>query len=133
MHKETITYTDFDGVEITEDFYFNLTEAEVLEKELGITGGYTERLKKIVAAKDAPTILAELKSLIFDSYGVKEGKRFRKSKELSEEFSQTNAYSILLMKLAFDDEAGAKFVNGIMPKKSNNTTTDASTHPAITN
>lgn len=133
MHKETIKYTDFDGVEITEDFYFNLTEAEVLEKELGITGGYTERLKKIVAAKDAPTIIAEFKSLILDSYGVKEGKRFRKSKELAEEFSQTNAYSTLFMKLAFDDEAGAKFVNGIMPKKSNNTATNAPTHPAINN
>lgn len=132
MHKETIKYTDFDGVEITEDFYFNLTEAEVLEKELGITGGYTERLKKIVAAKDAPTIIAEFKSLILDSYGVKEGKRFRKSKELAEEFSQTNAYSTLFMKLAFDDEAGAAFVNGIMPKKSKDTAANT-THPAIAN
>jgi hypothetical protein len=57
------------------------------------------------------------KDLILRAYGEKsaDGKRFMKSKELSEAFAQTEAYSILFMELATDADAAAKFVNGIVP------------------
>ena len=32
MIKKTVTYTDYNGVERTESFYFNLSKAEVMEK-----------------------------------------------------------------------------------------------------
>lgn len=117
MLKRTITYTDYNGVERKEDFYFNLTKAELMEMEIGTTGGFAEMIQKIVDAKDAEKILKVFKEMVLKAYGVKsdDGKRFIKSKELSDAFAQTEAYSILFMELATDAEAGAAFVNGIMP------------------
>lgn len=117
MLKKTINYTDYNGSERKEDFYFNLTKAEVMEMELSTTGGLAESIKRIVAAQDQPAIIKVFKELILKSYGEKspDGKRFIKSPELSEAFSQTEAYSILFMELATDDTAGAKFINGIVP------------------
>ena len=118
MLKETITYTDYNGVERTEDFYFNLSKAEVTEMEMGVTGGYQEMIMRATQTQDAPTLISIFKDIILRSYGQKsaDGKRFVKSKTLSEEFSQTEAYSILFMRLATDADAAARFVNGIMPK-----------------
>ncbi len=102
MLKKTITYIDYNGVERTEDFYFNLNKSEILEMEMGTTGGFVEMVQKIVAAKDAPAIIAIFKDLILKAYGEKslDGKRFVKSKELSDAFAQTEAYSQLFMELA---------------------------------
>ena len=117
MLKKTITYTDYNGSERTEDFYFNLTKAEIMEMELTTAGGLSEMIEKIVAAKDAPTIIKVFKDLVLKAYGEKspDGRRFMKSPEIREAFSQTEAYSQLFMELATDDEAAAKFVNGIIP------------------
>lgn len=117
MLKKTITYTDYNGVERKEDFYFNLSKAEVMEMELSTTGGLAEMIKRIVAAQDQPAIIKVFKDLILKAYGEKspDGKRFIKSPELSDAFAQTEAYSILFMELATNDEAAAKFINGIVP------------------
>ena len=117
MLKKTITYTDYNGVERKEDFYFNLSKAEVMEMELSTTGGLAEMIKRIVAAKDQPAIIKVFKDLILKAYGETspDGKRFIKSPELSDAFAQTEAYSILFMELATNDEAAAKFINGIVP------------------
>lgn len=119
MLKETIKFEDYNGVERTEDHWFNLSEAEIMEIELGTTGGFAEMIEKIIAAKDTPSIIKIFKDLILKAYGQKssDGRRFIKSKELSEEFSQTEAYSVLFMKLATDADAAARFVNGIIPSK----------------
>lgn len=132
MLKKTITYTDYNGTERTEDFYFNLTKAEVMEMELSTTGGLAERIQKIVATQDAPEIIKIFKKLVLDAYGEKsaDGKRFIKSDELKEGFSQTEAYSILFMELATDADAAAKFVNGIVP---NDINVDKADHPALKN
>ena len=117
MLKKTITCADYNGVERTEDHYFNLSEAEVMEMEMGTTGGFAEMVDRIVKAQDTPTIIKIFKDIILKSYGVKspDGKRFIKSEELSTAFSQTEAYSKLFMELATDDKAAAEFVNGITP------------------
>lgn len=117
MLKKEITYTDFNGLERTESFYFNLSKAELTELQLGTTGGYAEMVKKIIDAKDTPALIKIFKDLILTSYGIKseDGRRFIKSREISEEFSQTEAYSVLFMELANDDTAAAAFVNGIIP------------------
>ena len=113
MLKKTITYTDYNGVERTEDFFFNLTKAEIMEMEMGTEGGMADMISRIVSAQDTPSI----KDILLKAYGEKspDGKRFIKSKELSDGFSQTEAYSILFMELATDAEAASKFVNGIIP------------------
>lgn len=117
MLKKTITYTDYNEVERTEDFYFNLTKAELMEMEMGAVGGLSGMIEKIVSAKDAPAIIKVFKELILKAYGEKsaDGKRFIKSKEISDAFAQTEAYSQLFMELATDTDAASKFVNGIAP------------------
>lgn len=117
MLKKTITYTDYNGVERKEDFYFNLTKAEIMEMEMSISGGLTEMINRIVAAQDAPAIIKVFKELVLKAYGVKspDGKRFIKSDELATEFAQTEAYSQLFMELATDADAASAFVNGIVP------------------
>ena len=124
MLKKTITYTDYNGTERTEDFYFNLSKAEIMEMELSTEGGLSEMIQKIIAAQDAPAIIKIFKELILKAYGEKspDGKRFIKSDEISTAFSQTEAYSKLFMELATDADAAAKFVNGIIPVDSSGKT-----------
>lgn len=125
MLKKTITYTDYNGVERTEDFMFNLTKAEILEMQLTKDGGMDAAIKKIVDAKDAPEIMKVFKDLILKSYGIvsDDGRRFIKSREISDSFAQTEAFSMLFMELATDTDAASAFVNGIVPA--------ADTKPAI--
>ena len=117
MIKKTMTYTDYNGNERTEDHYFNLSKAEVMEMEMSTNGGMAEMIQRVVAAQDQPAIIKIFKDLILKAYGVKspDGKRFIKSEQLSTEFAQTEAYSQLFMELATDADAAAKFVNGIVP------------------
>lgn len=117
MLKKTITYIDYNGVERKEDFYFNLTKAEIMEMQLSTTGGLSELLTKIVDSKDVPSIIKVFKELILKAYGEKseDGRKFIKSDEISTAFAQTEAYSQLFMELATDADAAAKFVNGIVP------------------
>ena len=117
MLKKTIKYTDYNGVERTEDFWFNLSKAEIMEMELSTTGGLAELIQKIVKEQDAPAIIKIFKELILKAYGEKspDGKRFIKSEEISTAFSQTEAYSQLFMELATDADAASTFVNGIVP------------------
>ena len=117
MLKKIITYTDYNGVEKTEDFYFNLSKAEIMEMELSTYGGLAEMIKRIIDAQDGPAIIKVFKELILKAYGVKspDGKRFIKSEELFTEFSQTEAYSNLFMELSTDADAASEFIKGIMP------------------
>lgn len=117
MYKKTITYTDYNGVERTEEFLFNLSKAELAEMELSKVGGYKAYIEQIIKSDDREEILDTFKTLILNSYGEKDesGKRFIKSDELSTAFSQTEAYSNLFMELITDADAAAAFVNGIVP------------------
>ena len=118
MLKKTIKYTDYDGNEREEDFYFNLSRAEVTEMELSKEGGMSEYIKKISATQNGPELIKLFKEIITKSYGEKslDGKRFIKNKELTEAFIQTEAYSELFVELASNADEAVKFINGIMPK-----------------
>ena len=117
MIKKTITYSDFNGNERTEDFYFNLTKAEITKMELSTKGGLAEMIQRIVAAQDTPAIIEVFEDLIKRSYGVKtpDGRGFAKKAEDLESFMATEAYSQLFMELATDADAAAAFVNGVVP------------------
>lgn len=124
MFIKTINYTDYNGNTRTEDHYFNLTEAEALELEMSTNGGFSERIKRIIAAQDTATLVTIFKDLIKLSYGRKslDGRKFEKSEEIFNEFKDTQAYSILFMELATDAKAATEFVNGIAPKKKSDAT-----------
>ena len=117
MLKKTIKYTDYNGTERTEDFYFNLTKAEVMEMEMSTDGGFAEMINRIIAAQDVPTLIKIFKDIILKAFGQKspDGKRFIKSEELATEFSQTEAFSDLYMELATNAEAATAFINGVVP------------------
>ena len=132
MIKKTITYHDYNGVERTEDFYFNLNKAELMKMEMAIKGGMAEMIQRIVAAQDAPAIIEVFEvfeDLIKRSYGVKtpDGRGFLKKAEDLEAFMSTEAYSILFMELATDADKAAEFVNGIVPADA----VAAANHPAL--
>lgn len=119
MLKKTITFDDFNGEERTKDYYFNLTEAELAELQLSTDGGLDTYLKGIIESHDVPTLTQFFKKIILMSYGEKsaDGLMFKKSPEAADDFSHTEAYSVLFMELATDSDKAADFINGIIPKK----------------
>ncbi len=129
MLKKTISYTDFNDTKREEDFYFNLTETELAEMQLEVTGGLDTMLQAIVKAQDIPTIAKLFKQIILKSYGQKspDGRRFIKSDELATEFSQTGAYNVLYMELSQDATKAAEFITGIIPAKYREAVTEETT------
>ena len=119
MLKRSITYTDFNDNIVTEDFYFNLSEAELMEMESTYRGGYAETMQRIIDTEDNAALVQEFKKLVLLAYGEKseDGKRFVKSDEIDRNFSQHAAYSALFMELATDAQKAAAFMNGIIPKR----------------
>ena len=117
MIAKTMTYTDLNGTQRTETFYFNLSKSELLEMELATEGGYLETIEKIVKAVNGPELVRIFKELILKSYGEKspDGRRFIKSAELSKAFSETAAYDQLFTELATNSKSAAAFVNGVIP------------------
>lgn len=118
MLKKTIIYTDYNDVERKEDFYFNLSKLEVAEMEIGVVGGMSQLLTKIVNEKDNIQLYNSFKSIILKAYGVKspDGKQFIKKPELTEAFTQSEAFNNLMLELFSDANAAADFVNGLLPK-----------------
>lgn len=118
MLKKTITYTDFDGNERTEDFHFNFTKAEVLELELSEDGGLGNAIKKIINSNDTKKLMNIFKDLVLKAYGEKsaDGRRFIKNDEVRDNFTQTEAYSQIFMELATNSKAAAEFFNKVIPQ-----------------
>jgi hypothetical protein len=116
--KKTITYEDFNGTQRTEDFYFHLSRADLVEMQLSKQGGLDKWLQNIIDSEDGAMIMSEFKKLILDSYGQKsdDGKRFIKTQELRDEFLASEAYSVLFMELCTQQDKAAEFVNGLLPK-----------------
>ena len=118
MLKKTITYKDFNDEEVTEDHYFHLSKAELVELEMSHKDGLSEALQKIIAAEDGKAIIKEFKGIILGSYGKRspDGKRFVKTQELRDEFESSEAYSTLFMELVTNTDAAIEFINGIVPQ-----------------
>lgn len=117
MIMKNIKYVDYDGVERSESFFFNLSKAELVSMDFEIEGGFKRKIEKVIEAQNQRELIEIFKDIIFRSYGEKsaDGRRFIKSKEISEAFTQTEAYSELFMELATDAKAAEAFIKGIMP------------------
>lgn len=118
MLKKTITYVDYDGVERTEDFWFNLTKAELAILNLSESGGIQKKFEKISQTQDTPAVVKVFQDIVKLAYGEKspDGRRFIKDPKLFEEFSQTEAYSQLIIEMLSDPQAAADFAAGIIPR-----------------
>ena len=122
MLAKKITYTDFNGLERTETFYFNLTKSELTKLQLTYPGGFAEHIEEVIEARDQTRILELFDEIIDLSYGEKseDGKRLVKSPEISKSFKETPAYDELFMELVTKEDAAANFVNGMMPNLGEN-------------
>ena len=118
MLKKTITYTDYNGNQRTEDFWFNLNKSELIELGLSKNGGLGAMLQRIIKEQNGPEIIKVLKEILFKAYGEKsdDGKYFRKSEEISKNFSETEAYNELFMDIFSDPEKSIAFFKGILPQ-----------------
>lgn len=122
MLKKTIAYTDYDGVEKTEDYYFNITATELTKLDAKYDGGLQAMLKRIVDAKDIEKIMEMFEKILHIAYGEKsdDGKHFwkkdRDGHDLADAFEQTPAYDILFTELLSDPEYAGKFIEQIIPK-----------------
>ena len=117
MYKRTIKYTDYNDVEREEDFYFNISQPEILELQNSVEGGLEGIIKKISATKEFIGLIAEFKRLLLLSIGQKtpDG-RFVKSEQISAEFVSSAAYEKFFVELATDNDAAAAFIEGMLPK-----------------
>lgn len=118
MFKKLIKYTDYNGTERQENFYFNLNKTELMEMETEVTGGMRQLLEDMMEKQDIPKIMKAFKTIILKAYGEKspDGRRFYKSDELSTAFTQTEAYNVLYMELLSDAKKAAAFINALMPE-----------------
>lgn len=144
MIKKTITYTDFNGDQHTEDFYFNLNKAEMMEFEMSMDGGLTNYIEDIqkdieggpehLMKTQGKKIVEIYKSLILKSYGVKseDGKSFIKTEEARQAFEGSNAFSEVFMELATVDGAATKFIVGVIPPDNTNKNAQASNISSLT-
>ena len=119
MLTKTITYQDFDGNDITEEFCFNLTKSELTKMQLSKDGGLAEWLERMIKSRNNKEIMNAFEQILLKSYGIRsdDRKRFIKSEEISREFQQTNAYDILFMELIENETKMADFINAVMPKE----------------
>ena len=117
MIKKTVTYTDYNGEQRTETFYFHYTEAEILDMEMSEEGSFADRIQRIIDAKDKTALMKLIKKFVIDAYGVQseDGKRFMKNDELKTAFLECPAYSDIFMEMVTNDEIAAEFVNGVIP------------------
>ena len=117
MLKKTITFKDFNGESTKDDFYFNLTQAEVAEMELSAEGGMQEFIKRITKTRDQAKLVALFKELIMKSYGERsiDGKRFYKNDQIRADFAASGAYSELFMELATNTQSAIDFIVNVFP------------------
>jgi hypothetical protein len=120
MIKETVKYTDFNGVEKTEEFWFHLSKTEIGMMQMTSEGTFADKLQSMIGAKSMSELAKTFREVVLASYGVKtdDGRGFIKVKngvKLSEEFEQTAAYDALFMSLLMDEKRAADFINGILP------------------
>lgn len=118
MYKWHHKYTDYNGNERNETFYFNFNRAELQDLEWRTPGGLENYMKRITSTLDGQALADMFKYIVQQSYGVKsdDGRRFMKSDAILKNFTETEAYSDLYILLATDDKAAADFINGVFPK-----------------
>ena len=117
MYKKTIKYTDYNGNEREEDFYFNISNAELVEMEVSEAEGLAEKFRKIIASNNGALIMKTFKDFILKSYGIKspDGRNFDKSDEIARSFEHTEAYNVFFYEICTNAGEAAKFVNAVLP------------------
>lgn len=139
MLKKTITYTDYNGNEQTEDCYFHLNRTELMDIALDLPDGIVE---ESTDANEVTTHLVDklgtkglfefIKNVVKKSYGIKseDGRRFEKSETISLEFTQTPMFDEIMTEFTTDDVAASNFINAVIPAEFINKSLEKTTKPA---
>ena len=126
MLKKTVTYKTFDDKEVTDTFYFNITRNELVGIEVGESSQqmltaetFTDTIKKAMATNDSAKLMEIFRTVVDRAYGEKsdDGRHFRKSDEILNDFKSTMAYDEIIMELAFNEQAASAFIKGVLPKE----------------
>lgn len=117
MYVKKIKYTDYDGNEREEKYYFHLNKAELMKMQFSVKGGFEAHLKRLLETKSEPEVMKIFEDFVDKTYGVKsvDGKTFIKNEQVLNEFKQSEAYSEFFMELISDKKAQLDFIKGIMP------------------
>lgn len=118
MITREITYTDYNGDEQTEKYYFDLTVPEMLELSFSSAGDIQSTLERLSNSRKIGEIFNIIQTLIFKSVGVKsdDGKRFVKNEEVLNDFKQSRGYESFLMKMMQDTDYASKFIEQLIPQ-----------------
>lgn len=118
MFKYTVNYEDFDGNQQSETLFFNFSKPELMKLQMKDNGKYTDHLQVVAESNNPMEIMNAFSEIILMAYGQKseDGKRFIKSDEAREEFSQSAAYDAFLFELIGDPDIMNKFMVGVFPK-----------------
>lgn len=120
MLKKTITYENYNGDTVTDDFYFNLTKVECMELEysFGANNTLSNAITTLVESEDIGALIAAIKKILLMSYGIKtpDGKRFIKNDSIREEFEQSPAFENIYWDLVTNPDEAASFISGIVPQ-----------------
>ena len=118
MIKKSITYEDYDGNKQTREFYFGLNKAELIKLDVGNKGGLQKTVERLMNEQDTEKIYELFETIIQKSIGKKtdDGQRFTKSKEITDAFVESPAYSELIIEMIQNPEAASAFITGILPK-----------------
>lgn len=121
MLRKPIKYTNIDGQEVTEEFYFHLSKADVIRLQVNMPGGLAERLDQIGKldvneGNNAALILQTFEDIVHAAFGRRTPSGgFVKRASDWEEFVSSDAYSELFMELISNGAYAAQFVKSILP------------------
>ena len=120
MLAKPITYKDpFTGENVTETFYFNITTAEMLDIEARYNGSIMSAIKRVRDGRNLESIIEIFKYLIGKAYGERplNTNKFIKSKEATDAFLASDAYSELMFELLENKDSAADFFEHVFPEK----------------
>lgn len=122
MIKKTLKYKNYAREEVTDDFYFDINESELLMMNWSERGGLDKYYERIIKEEDNREILKAFQELVDLSYGRRslDGKDFDKSPEHLKKFKSSGAYNQLMLEFFTQDENGTnnfaeQFANGLLP------------------
>ncbi len=117
MLKKVFNYVDYDGNQVSETCYFALSKAEIINFQVRGNGTFIDNLKSLLENRDIEKLYDFFKELVLDSYGVKseDGRRFKKTPEIREDFKYSIPYSELITELMTNEDKIAEFARGVTP------------------
>ena len=118
MLKMTARYEDYNGEQQSEDCWFHLNKPELIRFQAKLKGDLQFELDRIVQKGDMDELVSLFEELVQMAYGERsaDGRRFRKSPEILQDFLDSPAYEAVFMEIFTNTEKALEFIEGVLPK-----------------